>query len=60
MEAFTADKLREHHSVPALSKTSRERVMGHLSGRAEGIQGIPRIEHRMYRGQRHAWSDQSS
>lgn len=37
-------------SVLALGKTSRERVMGHLSGRAEGTQGIPLIEHRMSRG----------
>lgn len=40
----------EHHSVPALSKASRERVGGQLLGRVEGIKGIACLEHRMYGG----------
>lgn len=43
-KAFITDRLPEHRSFPALSKASKKRVMGHLSGREEGVKSIPRIE----------------
>lgn len=49
-EAFIADKLHEPRSVPALSKALQKRVTGHLSGREEGVKGIPCTEHKIYRG----------
>lgn len=49
-EAFTADKLHEPRSVPGLSKALPKRVTGHLSGREEGVKGIPRTEHKIYGG----------